>query len=187
MTIEEIHYNDAGNTPHNIDDKFFNMTTEQIKNALKVGRSPMVNICMNLTSDFNKSSVIRSNNAFLGREVIIVGKKRFDRRGTVGAHHYETVKHSLELAPVAEALKSEGYTIYAVDNTPEFHPQSIYDSEISEKAAFVYGEEQRGLSADEVALCDESIYIPQYGSVRSINVAQAAAVTMSEYNRRHKR
>lgn len=45
---------------------------------------------------------------------------------------------------------------------------------------------RRASSEDVVALCDMVVYIPQYGSVRSINVAQAAAVMMSEYNRRHR-
>jgi len=34
-----------------------------------------------------------------------------------------------------------------------------------------------------VAQCDHCVYIPQFGSVRSINVAQAASVVMSEYSR----
>lgn len=184
--LETLCYDDSGNTPTNVADAFYNMTTEQIKAELKTGRSQLVNICMNLTSDFNKSSVIRANNAFLGREVIIVGKKRFDRRGCVGAHHYETVKYSETLEPVIENLKSEGYTIYAVDNVPEYAPKAVYDIALPDKTAFLYGEEQAGLAPENIALCDDMLYIPQFGSVRSINVAQAAAVMMSEYNRTHR-
>lgn len=184
--MEIINYDDTGNKPNNIGDDFYNMTTEQIRAELATGRSPMVNICMNLTSDFNKSSVIRANNAFLGREVIIVGKRRFDRRGTVGAHHYETVKHSETLEPVIKALHDEGYTVFAVDNTAEFSPKAVYDVELPAKTAFLYGEEQAGLSRESIELCDDMVYIPQYGSVRSLNVAQAAAAMMSEYNRNHR-
>ena len=184
--METINFNDSGHTPTNIGDRFYNMTTEQIKDELEVGRSQLVNICMNLTSDFNKSSVIRANNAFLGSEVIIVGKRRFDRRGCVGAHHYETVKHSETLEPVIELLHSQGYTVFAVDNTPEYSPKAIYDVALPVKSAFLYGEEQAGLSKESIDLCDDMVYIPQYGSVRSLNVAQAASVMMSEYNRNHR-
>lgn len=184
--METYNFNDTGNTVTNADDRFLNMTTEQIKTALSYDRSQMINICMNLTSDFNKSSIIRANNAFLGKEVIIVGKRRFDRRGAVGAHHYEVVKHNLEIEPVIAELKENGYTVFAVDNTAEFNPQSVYKADIPEKSAFIYGEEQLGLSEETIKQCDAMVYIPQYGSVRSINVAQAAAVIMGEYNRRHK-
>lgn len=185
-TMETYNFDDSGNTVTNADDRFYNMTTEQIKTALESERSDMINVCMNLTSDFNKSSVIRANNAFLGKEVIIVGKRRFDRRGAVGSHHYETIKHSLEIEPVIAELKASGYTVFAVDNTEAYNPQSVYKADIPEKSAFIYGEEQQGLSEDTIRMCDSMIYIPQYGSVRSINVAQAAAVIMGEYNRRYK-
>lgn len=185
---ELITYHDPDSIEgRNVQDRFFNMTTEQIKEALEVGRSKMVNVCMNLTSDFNKSSVVRANNAFLGKEVWIVGKRRFDRRGTVGTHHYETLKHVQTLEECIAELHEAGYTVYAVDNTPEINPMAVYDVELPELSAFVYGEEQAGLSAESVALCDAAIFLPQYGSVRSLNVAQAAAVMMSEYTRRWRR
>ena len=184
--METYNFDDSGNTPTNIADEFSNMTTEQIKSALEVGRSGMINVCMNLTSDFNKSSVIRSSNAFLGKEVILVGKRKFDRRGTVGAQHYETLKHSVEIEPVIEYLRENGYKIFAVDNIADYNPKAVYDVEMPEKTAFIYGEESNGLSREIIDMCDEMVYIPQYGSVRSINVAQAASIMMSEYNRRHR-
>lgn len=183
--IETIEFKDMG-TPHNVADEFAGMTTEEINDELNLRRSDMVNVCMNLTSDFNKSSIIRANNAFAGKEVILVGKKRFDRRGTVGTHHYNKIRHSLTIEPVIEELRANGYKIFAIDNIPSFNPESVYTADIPVKSAFVYGEEQKGLSEEIIKLCDEMIYIPQYGSVRSINVAQAAAVIMGEYNRRNR-
>lgn len=187
MSIETITYRDNTSTSHNVQDKFLNLTTEQIKEELLAGRSKMITVCMNLTSDFNKASIIRANNAFLGKEVIIVGKKKFDRRGTVGTHHYEIIKHADTFEDVAPVLQANGYTLFAVDNIDKYNPTPIYDIDLPEKSAFVYGEEQAGLSETIIEQCDSMIYIPQYGSVRSINVAQAAAVTMSEYSRRWRR
>lgn len=187
MTIELLQYDDSGNTPTNIESRFAGMTTAQIREVMDSDRSPMVNVCMNLTSDFNKSSVIRAHSAFLGSDVYIVGKRRYDRRGTVGAHHYVPIFHSETLAPVVDKLHEDGYTVFAVDNTPEFNPVPVYDAALPAKSAFIYGEEQAGLSVDDVALCDSAIYIPMYGGVpRSLNVAQAAAVMMGEYCRRHR-
>lgn len=169
----------------NVQERFLNMEVAQVREALAHGRSDLVNICMNLTSDFNKGSVIRASNAFLCRETIIVGRRKMDRRGTVGSHHFELVKHADTLEEVVAYLHGEGYSVYAVDNTPALSPKSVYTVELPLKSAFVYGEEQRGLSQEEASLCDGALYIPQRGAVRSLNVSQAAAVMMSEYTRQH--
>ena len=176
----------SGQLSKNVISQFLNMDAGQVREAIEAGRSDLVNICMNLTSDFNKSSVVRAANAFLCRETYMVGTRRFDRRGTVGSHHFEVVKHADTLSEVVEHLHGEGYTVYAFDNTPEYDPECIYDVELPLKSAFVYGEEQRGLSPEETALCDGALYIPQRGVARSLNVAQAAAVGMAEYTRRHR-
>lgn len=186
MSIKPYIFEDSGNTSKNTMEAFSNLNTDQIKEMLAYDRSEMISVCMNLTSDFNKASVIRSSNAFLGKEIILVGKRKFDRRGTVGTHHYEHILHTEDTSDVFDYLRSEGYTIFAVDNTPEFNPQVIYDVEMPKKSAFFYGEEQCGLDNDIVAQCDNVVYIPQYGSVRSINVASAASIVMSEYSRRHR-
>lgn len=170
----------------NVVEQFKNMEAAQIREAIAGGRSDLVNVCMNLTSDFNKSSVIRASNAFLCRETIIVGNRRFDRRGSLGLHHFEVIKHADTLEEVVEYLHADGYTVYAVDNILELNPQAVYDVDLPSKSAFIYGEEQNGLSPEQIALCDSMVYIPQRGVARSLNVAQSAAVMMSEYNRQHR-
>lgn len=175
-------------TANNACDEYRDMTPEQLTAAFHEHRSNMVNVCMNLTSDFNKSSIVRSHSAFLGRSVIMVGKRKFDRRGAVGTHHYVNLWRADTLYEVVDDLHQNGYTVYAVDNTREFAPVPVYDVMLPDKSAFVYGEENAGLSHESLTLCDQSLYIPQYGPVpRSINVACAASIMMSEYNRIHRR
>lgn len=185
MAITVVEYQ-TNQLSKNVQEQFLNLSAEQIKEATAGGRSELVNICMNLTSDFNKSSVIRASNAFLCRETYLVGKKKYDRRGTVGMHHFEVIKHADTLSEVVDQLHSEGYIVFAVDNTLSLKPQVVYDAELPKKSAFVYGEEQAGLSEEDMALCDAGLYIPQRGIARSLNVAQAAAVMMSEYSRQHR-
>ena len=171
----------------NTTDYYKRWETEAIRADLDKNRVPMVNICMNLTGEFNKSSVIRASNAFLGQEVWLVGKRKFDRRGTVGTHHYEHIKHAESFEPLFEALIADGYTIFPVDNIDSYDPKAIFEVDLPAKSAFVYGEEMLGLSEELINACNGTmIYIPQYGSVRSINVAQAAAVTMYEYSRQNR-
>lgn len=173
--------------PSNVQDEFMNLTVDQIRDATKSGRSKMVSVCMNLTSDFNKASIVRSHSAFLGAEIFMVGKRKFDKRGTVGSHCYNDIYNAQTLESVVSALKDDGYTVIAIDNNSDFECLPIYDITIPVKSAFVYGEESCGLSNESLALCDVIAYIPQFGAApRSLNVASAASIAMSEYSRKHR-
>lgn len=170
----------------NVSDYYKAWAHDAILADLDTKRNPFINVCMNLTGDFSKSSIVRNANAWLAKETWMVGRRRFDVRGAVGTHHYEKVKHSETWEEVRDYLRSEGYTLYAIDNIPEYSPKIFYNSNIAEKAAFIFGEEQAGLSEDVIKDCDEMLYIPQFGSVRSVNVAVAAGVIMNEWVRQHK-
>lgn len=184
--MKELKYT-TDKTMDNVIDYYKGWEAEAISAELDKSRYPLINICMNLTGDFNKASVIRASNAFLAQETWLVGKQRIDRRGTVGTHYLEHIKYSEEFPPLAALLIEQGYTIFPIDNAPVYHPEVIYDTALPVKTAFVYGEEQRGLAEDVVTLCNgPALYIPQYGATRSLNIAQAAAVCMSEYSRRYR-
>ena len=170
----------------NVSDIYKDWTQAEIRADLDARRTQLVNICMNLTKDFNKASVIRANNAFLGSSVYLVGSRHYNRVGAVGTHRYEHVYSADNLEEVVKKLHQEGYVVYAVDNVESYKPKNIWDVVFPEKSAFVYGEEQRGLQPEDIVLCDDMVYISQVGSVRSLNVAQAAACVMSEYSRQHR-
>ena len=175
-------YNGAN---RNVLEKYKAWANAEIRADLQENRSDMVNIFINLEGDYNKACGIRSHNAFLGREVFIVGRRRFNRNGCVGTNHYETIYHADTLAEVIALLHMEGYTVFAVDNVFDFKPENIFDVKFSIKSAFVYGEEGQGLSVEDMELCDRMIYIQQYGSVRSLNVASAASIIMYEYTKQY--
>lgn len=183
-----VNYENEVTENSNTREIYKNSTLREIRADLEKNRSQLINVCMNLTKDLNKASMIRANNAFLGQAVFMVGKRRYNRRGTVGTHLYENVYHAHTLEDIVEYFKPLGYTVFAVDNVvlDGFTPENIWDVKFPEKSIFVYGEEQRGLSEDEIRLCDRMVYINQTGSVRSLNVSQAGAVIMSEYSRQHR-
>lgn len=176
----------AAAASNNVRDIYKEWTAAEVRADLQKNRTDLVCVCQNLTSDFNKSSVIRSNNAFLGKEVYIIGRRKYNTVGDVGTRHYEKVLHADNLREVADKLHDDGYTVYAVDNQMEYHPVNLWDEDFPRKSAFVFGEEQRGLSQEEIEMCDKMIYVAMYGSVRSLNVASCATVIMAEYSRRYR-
>lgn len=177
-----------GKDSRNVSEHYKRWETEQIIADLETRRTPLVNVCVNLTSDFNKGAIIRANNAFTGARVIITERRRYDKRGTVGTHHYEHVEHAADTLAVIADLIADGYTVFPVDNTPEFAPVPITQVTFPTRTAFLYGEEQAGLSRAAIAACNHApVYIAQHGSVRSLNVGQAAAIAMMMYEICHPR
>lgn len=179
---------DALADTRNVSDRYKAWETEQIVADLETRRTPLVNVCVNLTSDFNKGSIIRANNAFTGARVIITGRRRYNKTGTVGTHHYEHVDYVPSTLDAIADLIGQGYTVFPVDNTPEYGPVPIQTAYFPAKTAFLYGEEGAGLDRDAIEAANHvPVYIPQYGSVRSLNVGQAAAIAMYEWDRQHPR
>ena len=172
------------NPSSNVLDIYRACSDEEIRACLQPRRTDLVMVYQNLTHDFNKASAIRSGNAFLVKESYFVGGRQYDKRGTVGTHHYETIFHSDSFREVFDLLRSRGYVIYAVDNLEDYSPKNIFQIPIPQKSAFVLGEEQRGLDKETIGMCDGMVYIEQFGSVRSLNVACAASCIMMEYSRR---
>lgn len=178
----------AAEDTRNVADHYKRWETEQIVADLETRRTPLINVAVNLTSDFNKGAIIRANNAFTGARVIITGRRRYDKRGTVGTHHYERVDYVPSTLEAIASLIRQGYTVFPVDNTPEFGPVAIQTVTFPAKTAFLYGEEGAGLDADAIAASNHSpVYIPQHGSVRSLNVGQAAAIAIYAYEIQHPR
>jgi len=142
-------------------------------------------LCSNLYNDFNIATVIRNANAFLAKKVIIYGNKQFDRRGTVGTHHYTRFDHVRTKEGLIDFLsKSNFHRIVGVDNVDRAVPIHKYDWGNPEKhqdVLMIFGQEQVGIPQDLLDLCDDVVYIQQYGSVRSLNVGTASGIAMHDF------
>jgi len=157
-----------------------NVNDDSLREADTNGRTPLVNIAVELRSGLNKSSIVRASNAFLARYTVF-----FDDEPIIDVPN-DLAFNTTSLKNIIQDLRAEGYCVLAVDNLPEFNPVNIYDAEIPFKTAFVYGREGEGLYREELELCDGLVEIPMPGPARSFNVAQAAAIAMGEYTRRHR-
>lgn len=84
------------------------------------------------------------------------------------------------IAECYRALRAQGFTIYATylgDPTRSF---DLYDLDLTKPVALVFGNEQRGVSEEAVALADGNFVIPMMGMVRSLNISVACAVSLYE-------
>jgi len=162
----------------NVIDHYHYWKHDAIVADLDSRRHPFQVLCSNLYNDFNIATVIRNANAFLASKVILYGNKRYDRRGTVGTHRYTHFEHCPNEVSLREYLSAQSFDrIVGIDNVDNATPISDYDWG-NGNVLLVLGQEQVGIPDELVALCDDMIYIPQYGSVRSLNVGVASGIAM---------
>jgi tRNA G18 (ribose-2'-O)-methylase SpoU len=160
----------------NVIDEFKSYSEEEIKNILQATAFQYAVCFENVINDFNIASSIRNANAFNAKEVFYIGDKRFDRRGMQGVHNYMNIKW---LSSIDEFLKLKTtYKIVGFDNIPGAIPMSQYNW--SPNTLIVFGSEGVGLTDFMKSMCDEFVYIEQYGSVRSLNVATASGIAMND-------
>ena len=133
--------------------------------------------------DFNIGSVVRTANAFLAREVHIVGRRRWNRRGAMVTDRYQHVRHHPTVTDFLEWARAEGLAVLASDNVPGSVLLETFD--LPERCVLVFGQEGPGLSPEVIAAADAVLAIEQFGSTRSINAGAAAAVAMHAWIRRH--
>ena len=137
----------------------------------------------NWQHDFNIGTIVRTANAFLAKEVHIVGRKRWNRRGAMVTDRYQHVRHHESAADLAGYLHEAGVTLLGIDNLPGSQP--IESIELPRRCALLFGQEGPGLSDDARAACDGTFSIAQFGSTRSINASAAAAIAMHTWVRQH--
>lgn len=198
MTIDEI------NTlmdNRNITDQFKGMTDDVIRGEQEKRRVPLKTIAINMTHDFNKGTVLRTHSGLAGNHFYFLNKpnnmlpghpegtKRWDKRGSVGTGHYNSVSHYdiNRYQELFAELRAEGYTIIAVDNIPGYDAKLVYDVELPEKTCFIMGEEATGIPFEIIEAADSMVFLPMMGvSPRSYNVSVAHAGVSFEWARQHR-
>lgn len=164
----------------NVVDYYAYWETEAIKADLDSKRFNYSILCSNLMYDMNLGTVIRNANAFLASEVIIYGRKRWDRRAAVGTQNYTHFKHVREENELNDLI-DEFDVIIGIDNLDNSKDISNHDWNSEKKTLICFGQEQVGLPDEVLNVCHELLYIKQYGSVRSLNVGVASGITMYDY------
>jgi tRNA G18 (ribose-2'-O)-methylase SpoU len=162
----------------NVLNKYAGWTTELIREDVQKNTLPYACMMSHVEGDFNISTALRNANAFGCKEFFYFGTKKWDRRGSVGTYHYSNITHLKTFEDIKE-LKNT-YRFVAIECNIDRNCKSIFDYKIQPNTLFIFGEETKGLDNDILDLCDDYVYIPMIGSVRSLNVGTASGILMSE-------
>ncbi|WP_051476819.1 TrmH family RNA methyltransferase [Arthrobacter sp. Br18] len=172
----------AGDT-RNVVDAYRYWRHEAIVADLDTRRHPFHVAIENWQHDLNIGSVVRTANAFLAKEVHIIGRRRWNRRGAMVTDRYQHVRHHSTVEEFVAWAQGEGLRIVGIDNFPDSVPLETY--ELPERCVLVFGQEGPGLTEDIHAAADATLSIAQFGSTRSMNASAAAAIAMHGWVRRH--
>ena len=167
----------------NVADRYRYWTVAAIKADLDTTRHDFAVAIENWRHDLNIGTVVRTANAFQAGEVIIVGRRRWNRRGAMVTDRYLHVRHLDTPDELTAHAAEHGYTLVAVDNLPGAVP--LETTTLPRHALLLFGQEGTGLSEAARAAATLTVSITQYGSTRSINAGVAAGIAMHTWIRQH--
>ncbi|WP_237686309.1 TrmH family RNA methyltransferase [Arthrobacter jiangjiafuii] len=173
----------ANGDARNVVDEYRYWNHDAIVADLDTRRHPFHVAIENWQHDFNIGTVVRTANAFMAKEVHIIGRRRWNRRGAMVTDRYQHVRHHPTVEDFVEWARSEELAIIGIDNFPDSVPLETY--ELPKNCVLVFGQEGPGLSPEVHAAADATLSIAQFGSTRSINAGSAAAIAMHGWIRRH--
>jgi len=192
-----------------VDDRPLNVRTEYQQLPVDIIRkkqkylSKNVSVLLfNIRTDGNVGMIIRQACILGCKQVIICGRKSYDRRFTVGSHNYIDVVHYDTPLHVRVDMVSPGvfketinydaeeFVRLLAGYTPIFLEQGGMDIQqvywkTIENPLLILGNESIGIPNDFIKIVKSKvaclfISIPQYSVMRSMNVAMAASIALWE-------
>jgi tRNA G18 (ribose-2'-O)-methylase SpoU len=137
----------------------------------------------NWQHDFNIGSIVRTANAFLAREVHIVGRRRWNRRGAMVTDRYQHIRHHDTIDDLARWASHNGVAVIGIDNLPGSVP--LETTPLPPRCLLLFGQEGPGLSESARQAASVVCSIAQFGSTRSINAGTVAGIAMHAWIRQH--
>ena len=176
---ELLQYGDT----RNVVDKYRYWSMEAIVADLDSNRHNFHVAIENWQHDLNIGSIVRTANAFLAKQVHIIGNKRWNRRGAMVTDRYQHILHHPTVEEFVTWSKTandgKAMPIIAIDNVPGCKQLESY--KLPATCVLLFGQEGPGLSDAAIAASKDVVEITQFGSTRSINASAAAAITMHQW------
>lgn len=146
-------------------------------------RQPDLTVVLeNIHDPHNVSAILRSADAVGVCEVQLVytteGFPRLGKKSSASAQKWVGRRKFSSIEKCYAALRDEGYRIYATHI--DGRSRSLYELNLTERVALVFGNEHRGSSEEAVRLADAPFMIPMTGMIQSLNVSVACAVSLYE-------
>lgn len=158
------------------------ISVETFRNAPK---TPVALVLDNIRSLHNVGAAFRTADAFLLQEVLLCGitgtpPHKEIERAALGATESVAWRYFSSTADAVRTLKTEGYTLVAVEQVHGATPLQKFQSASNKPMALIFGNELFGVEEDVLKECDAAIEIPQFGTKHSLNVSVSIGIVLWE-------
>lgn len=156
---------------------------DRLLSVLNKRQNDLTVVLENVFDPHNISAVMRTCDAVGIQEVYVLNTKiprhkKWGAKSSSSAAKWLTVHQFSEAAACFEAIRSKYSRILTTHLSPG--ASSLYELNLTEKVALVFGNEHSGVSEEIRDLADGNFIIPQVGIIRSLNISVACAVTLYE-------
>lgn len=167
----------------NVIDDFKGLPEQEIIDRLDSQSHGLIIALENTERDFSMGAIVRSANAFGVRQVYVIGRRQWNKRGAMATDKYLHVNYVATTAEFLEEMEHLGREVIAIDNIPGSVAMS--NTSLPRNTVLVFGQEGPGISDEMAQGASRIVAIEQFGSTRSINVASAATVAMYVWVQQH--
>ena len=160
-----------------------NERLEKIQSVLSKRQNNLTVVLENVFDPHNISAVMRSCDAIGVQELYVLNTKiplhkKWGSRSSSSANKWLTIHQYDDLSECMAQLKLKYGRILTTHLSS--NAVSLYDIDLTQKTALVFGNEHDGVSEELRALSDGNFIIPQVGMIRSLNISVACAVSLYE-------
>jgi len=147
---------------------------------------PLVCVLDNIRSQHNIGSIFRTSDAFRLSELFLCGitatpPNREINKSALGATESVKWRYFADVVAAIDELKSEGYTIIAIEQAVGSKTLQEFVPEKNSKIALVFGNEVTGVSDEVMQKVDVCLEIPQFGTKHSFNVSVTAGIVLYHF------
>ena len=152
----------------------------------KQEKLPLVVILDNVRSMHNIGSIFRTSDGFAIEKIYLCGitaqpPHREIEKTALGATQSIEWAYSADICDTINKLKSDRYTIIAIEQAENSTMLNNYDPDNSMKYALIFGNEVNGVSDQAMKLIDTCLEIPQFGTKHSFNIVVSAGIVLWDF------
>jgi len=182
--------NETASRHYNVADEYKDNTVEENRDLCRKNSLPFSIAAMSVAGDLNIGMMMRTASLLGARDFFIFGRKKYDKRSTVGAQNYINVHQSpMDVKSFHDVCQDTGYSPVFIEQGGLTMPLSDHEWDLmtmGREPMFVFGSESDGIPEDIIYTFPYApvISLPQHGVLRSYNVASAMSIVTWEANRR---
>ena len=159
------------------------LTVEEFREAEKL---PLIVVLDDVRSMHNVGSVFRTADTFRVEAVYLCGITSTPpmaeiHKTALGAEESVSWRYFSTAQEAVQQLKSDGYTVYSVEQVEHSTKLHRFQAESGVKYAVVLGNEVKGVHQEVVDASDGCLEIPQLGTKHSMNVSVTAGIVIYKF------